>query len=56
MSQAEIARRESVRKGKIPLQTLRVDIEYAHKEAVMPYGTLGIKVWIYKGETNQETT
>ena len=47
---AEIARSEEVKRGKIPLQTLRADIDYAHKEAVMSYGTLGIKVWVYKGE------
>ena len=47
---AEIARSEEVKKGKIPLQTLQADIDYAHKEAVLSYGTLGIKVWIYKGE------
>ncbi len=47
---AEIARSEEVKRGKVPLQTLRADIDYAHKEVVMSYGTLGIKVWIYKGE------
>ena len=47
---AEIARSEELKQGKIPLQTLRADIDYAHKEAVMPYGILGVKVWIYKGD------
>ena len=51
---AEIARREEVKRGNIPLQTLRADIDYAHKEAVLSYGTLGVKVWIYKGEINRE--
>ena len=51
---AEIARREDVKQGKIPLQTLRADIDYAHKEAIMPYGTLGVKVWIYKGEIDDD--
>ena len=51
---AEIARREEVKKGNIPLQTLRADIDYAQKEAVLSYGTLGIKVWIYKGEIEQD--
>lgn len=46
----EIARREGVKRGNVPLQTLRADIDYAHKEAVLSYGTLGVKVWIYKGE------
>ena len=47
---AEIARTESVKRGKIPLQTLRADIDYAHKEAIMSYGVIGIKVWVYKGD------
>ena len=47
---AEIARREEVKRGNIPLQTIKADIDYAHREAVLSYGTLGIKVWIYKGE------
>ena len=51
---AEIARSEEVKKGNIPLQTLRADIDYAQKEAVLSYGTLGIKVWIYKGEIEEE--
>ena len=52
---AEIARAEEVKKGNIPLQTLRADIDYAQKEAVLSYGTLGIKVWIYKGEIEPDT-
>ena len=52
---AEIARREDIKQGKIPLQTLRADIDYANKEAVMPYGVLGVKVWVYKGEVGDET-
>ena len=51
---AEIARSEEVKKGNIPLQTLRADIDYAQKEAVLSYGTLGIKVWVYKGESEEE--
>lgn len=51
---AEIARSEEVKRGKIPLQTLRADIDYAQKEAVMPYGILGIKVWIYKGDIEKK--
>ena len=46
---AEIARTESVGTGKIPLHTLRADIDYGFHEAVTTYGTIGVKVWIYKG-------
>jgi small subunit ribosomal protein S3 len=47
---AEIARTEVLKKGKIPLQTLRSNIDYAQATAYTTYGTVGIKVWIYKGE------
>jgi len=47
---AEIARTEELKKGQIPLQTLRADIDFAREEAHMTYGNIGIKVWIYKGE------
>jgi small subunit ribosomal protein S3 len=47
---AEIARSEWVREGRVPLQTLRADIDYATKEANTTYGILGIKVWVFKGE------
>ena len=47
---AEIARTEWYREGRVPLHTLRADIDYAHKEAETPYGIIGIKVWIFKGE------
>lgn len=47
---AEMARYEWLKKGRIPLQTLRADIDYAEKTAFTTYGTIGIKVWIYKGE------
>lgn len=47
---AEMGRYEWLRKGRIPLQTLRADIDYALQEACLPYGTIGVKVWIYKGE------
>lgn len=46
----EIARHESLRKGELPLQTLRTDIDYGTATAFTTYGTIGIKVWIYKGE------
>ena len=47
---AEIARSEWIREGRVPLQTLRADIDYASKRAATIYGTLGIKVWLFKGE------
>lgn len=47
---AEIARREGVKYGKIPLQTLRADIDYGFTEAHTNYGLIGVKVWVYKGE------
>jgi small subunit ribosomal protein S3 len=47
---AEIARTEWYREGRVPLHTLRADIDYAHGEAMTPYGIIGIKVWIFKGE------
>jgi len=47
---AEIARREWIRRGSVPLHTLRADIDYAHTEAFTTYGKIGIQVWIYKGE------
>ena len=47
---AEIARSEWVREGRVPLQTLRADIDYATKRAQTTYGVLGIKVWVYKGD------
>ncbi len=46
----EIARREWLRKGELPLQTLRADIDYGQATAFTTYGTVGIKIWIYKGE------
>ena len=47
---AEIARKEWVREGRVPLQTLRADIDYAYTTAQTIYGILGIKVWLFKGE------
>lgn len=46
---AEIARSEWVREGRVPLQTLRANIDYCHHEAQTIYGILGIKVWVFKG-------
>ncbi len=47
---AEIARTESDKQGKIPLHTLRADIDYGFAEAATTYGNIGIKVWIYRGD------
>lgn len=47
---AEIARSEWIREGRVPLQTLRADIDYATREANTIYGVLGIKVWLFKNE------
>lgn len=47
---SDMARRESVREGRIPRHTLRADIDYAHVEALTTFSKIGIKVWIYKGE------
>lgn len=47
---AEIARTEWYREGRVPLHTLRADIDYATAEASTTYGIIGVKVWIFKGE------
>jgi len=47
---AEIARTEWYREGRVPLHTLRADIDYATAEAHTTYGVIGVKVWVYKGE------
>ncbi len=47
---ASMARQEKMKRGRIPLQTLRADVDFTKYEAHMPYGTIGIKVWIYKGD------
>jgi len=47
---AEIARREWYREGRVPLHTLRADIDYATSEALTTYGLIGVKVWVFKGE------
>jgi small subunit ribosomal protein S3 len=47
----EMARREEVKKGGIPLQFIRGDVDYAVYRANLPYGVIGIKVWIYKGDS-----
>lgn len=50
----EIARREHLSNGSLPLQTLRADIDYGTSTAFTTYGTIGIRVWIYKGEIFQK--
>lgn len=47
---AEMARKEELKKGRIPLQTLRADIDFAREKAILPYGSIGVKVWIYRGD------
>jgi len=47
---AEMCRSESYKQGKIPLQTLRADIDYGFASSLTPYGYIGIKVWLYKGD------
>jgi len=47
---ADMARKEEIKRGRVPLQTLRADIDFARVEANLPYGVLGIKVWIYRGD------
>lgn len=47
---AEMSRSEEVKRGNIPLQTFRADIDFGFMEALLPYGKIGIKVWVYKGE------
>lgn len=51
---AEMARRESVSQGSIPLHTLRADIDFAHALARTTYGVIGVKVWVYKGSKFEE--
>jgi len=51
----EIARREWYREGRVPLHTLRADIDYGFSEAKTTYGVIGIKVWVYKGEMVQRS-
>jgi small subunit ribosomal protein S3 len=51
---AEIARTEGYHEGRVPLHTLRADIDYAQSTAKTTYGTIGIKVWIFKGEVVED--
>jgi small subunit ribosomal protein S3 len=47
---AEMSRQEEIKRGRVPLQTLRADIDFAREEAYLPYGVIGVKVWIYRGD------
>jgi len=47
---AEMSRVSTIKRGRLPLQTLRADIDFAKVKAHLPYGDIGIKVWIYKGD------
>ncbi|MHB8860425.1 MAG: 30S ribosomal protein S3 [Minisyncoccota bacterium] len=51
---AEMSRKEELKKGRIPLQTFRADIDFAHEKAFLPYGVIGIKVWIFRGNVYQD--
>ncbi len=53
---ADMARREELKKGRIPLQTLRADIDFARERANLPYGVIGVKVWIYRGDIFADRT
>lgn len=50
-----MARTEELKKGRVPLQTLRADIDYAKERANLPLGVTGVKVWIYRGDVFEET-
>jgi len=50
LGEASIARNETRKLGQIPLQTFRADVDFARHEAKLPYGNIGVKVWIYRGE------
>lgn len=51
---ADMSRTEQIKKGRIPLQTFRANIDYSHQEALLPYGVIGIKVWIYMGDQHAQ--
>lgn len=51
---SEMARRETVQEGQVPLTTLRADIDFGFHEALTTYGRIGVKVWVYKGEVLRE--
>ncbi len=51
---AEMARREWYREGRVPLHTIRADIDYGFAESLTKYGVIGVKVWVFKGEVIEE--
>ncbi|MFA5744925.1 MAG: 30S ribosomal protein S3 [Candidatus Paceibacterota bacterium] len=51
---AEMSRKEEAKKGRIPLQTFRANIDFALEEAHLPYGVIGVKVWIFRGNVYQD--
>ena len=51
---AEIARTEWYREGRVPLHTLRADIDYGTAEALTTYGIIGVKVWVFRGEISED--
>jgi small subunit ribosomal protein S3 len=51
---AEMSRSEETKKGRIPLQTFRADIDFARIRAYLPYGVIGVKVWIYRGDVFED--
>jgi len=54
LSGAEMARTVWLRDGRVPLQTLRADIDFARTEALTTYGQIGVKVWVYHGDMKNE--
>jgi small subunit ribosomal protein S3 len=55
LSGTEMARREWMREGRVPAQTLRADIDFAKAEALTTYGRIGVKVWLYRGDVQPES-
>lgn len=53
---ADMSRAEFIKRGQVPLQTLRADIDFVREVAYMPYGVIGIKVWIYRGDIFADKT
>ncbi|NBV77452.1 30S ribosomal protein S3 [bacterium] len=51
---AEMSRQEEIKKGRVPLQTLRADVDFCREIAYLPYGVIGVKVWIYRGDIFKE--
>lgn len=47
---AEMSRAEEIKRGRVPLQTIRADVDFAKEEAFLPYGVIGVKCWIYRGD------